>query len=109
MVIVFDSLGASDELGAKVPETAEAWSSFYFIDQPYGRPDVFYTLFHHAHCLHSFCVIQPLGSLLLTAIYRCCVFGHFFSMCSPWFTGIVSMPCVQGTRLLTAIYRYGVL
>ena len=41
IVVVFDALGASDELGAKVPETSEAQSSLYFIDQPYGRPDVF--------------------------------------------------------------------
>ena len=41
MVIVFDALGASNELGAKVPETSEARSSLYFINRPYGRPDVF--------------------------------------------------------------------
>ena len=41
MVIIFDALGASDKLGAKVPETSEARSSLYFINQPYGRPDVF--------------------------------------------------------------------
>ena len=40
MVIVFDELGASDEMGAKVPETAEAWSSLNFIDRPYDRPDI---------------------------------------------------------------------
>ena len=40
MVIVFDALGASNELGAKVPETAEARSSLNFIDWPYGRPDI---------------------------------------------------------------------
>ena len=68
MVVVFDAIGASDELGAKVPETAEAWSSLYFIDRPYGRPDVFCTVFHYARCLHGICVIRPLGSLFLTAI-----------------------------------------
>ena len=48
MVIVFDALGASDELGAKVLETAEVRSSLYFINMPYGRPDKFCTVFHHA-------------------------------------------------------------
>ena len=48
MIIVFDALGASDELGAKVPETAEARLSLYFINRPYGRPDVLCTVFHHA-------------------------------------------------------------
>ena len=57
MVIVFDALGASDELGRKVPETAEARPSLYFIDQPYGRPDVFCTVFHNARCLHGIYVI----------------------------------------------------
>ena len=57
MVIVFDALGSSDELGAKVPETAEAWSSLYFIDRPYGRPDVFCTVFYHYHLLHGIRVV----------------------------------------------------
>ena len=48
MVIVFDVLGASNELGAKVPETAKAQSSLYLINRPYGRSDVFCTVFHHA-------------------------------------------------------------
>ena len=52
MVIVFDALGASDDLGMKVPETAEAWSSLDFIDWPYGRPDIFCTVFHHVRLLH---------------------------------------------------------
>ena len=108
IVIVFDALGAKDELGAKVPETAEAQSSLYFIDRPYVRPDVFCTIFHHARCLHGICVIRPIGSLLLTNIYRLCVFGHFSSMRSPWFTGAVYLPCVQGTSELTAIYRCNV-
>ena len=56
MVIVFDALGASNDLGAKVPETAEAWSSLYFINRPYGRTDVFCTLFHHACYLNRICV-----------------------------------------------------
>ena len=47
MVIIFDALGASNELGKKVPETAEAWSSLNFMDRPYGRPDIFCTVFHH--------------------------------------------------------------
>ena len=77
MVIVFDALGASNELGAKVPETAETRSSLYFINRPYGRPDVFCTVFHHACYLHGICVIQPLRSPFITAIYRSGVFGHF--------------------------------
>ena len=77
MVIVLDAHGASNDLGAKVPETAEAWSPLDFIDRPYGRPDIFCTVFHHARFLHGICMIQPLGSLFLTAIYRRCVFGHF--------------------------------
>ena len=48
MVILFDALGASDELGAKVPETAEARISLYFFNRPYGRSDIFCTFFHHA-------------------------------------------------------------
>ena len=77
MIIVFDALGASDELGAKVPETAEAQSSLYFINRTYGRTDVFCTVFHHARLLHVIRVVRPLGSLFLTAIYRSVVFGHF--------------------------------
>ena len=57
MVIVFDALGASDELGAKVPEADEARQSLYFIDRPYGRPDVFCTVFNHARLLHGICVV----------------------------------------------------
>ena len=57
MVIVFDALGASDELGAKVPETAEAWSSLNFTDRPYGHPDIFCTVFHHVRLLHENCVV----------------------------------------------------
>ena len=60
MVVVFDAIGASDELGAKVPETAEAWSSLYFINRPYDRPHVFCTVFHHARYLQRICVIRPL-------------------------------------------------
>ena len=52
MVIVFDALGASDDLGAKVPETAEAWFSLNFINRPYGRPDIFCTIFDHFRLLH---------------------------------------------------------
>ena len=73
----FDALGASNELGAKVPDTDEAWSSLYFINRPYGRPNVFCTVFLHAHYLHGICVIRSLWSLFLTAIYRSGVFGHF--------------------------------
>ena len=53
MVIVFDALGASDELGVKVPETAEARSSLYFINRPYGLSDVFCTVFHDACYLNG--------------------------------------------------------
>ena len=45
MVIIFDALGASDELDAKVPETAEAWSSLNFINRPYICLDIFFTVF----------------------------------------------------------------
>ena len=62
MVIVFDALGASDELGAKGPKTARARSSLYFINWPYGRPDFFCTVFHHARLLHGIRVVQQLGS-----------------------------------------------
>ena len=57
MVIVFDALGARNELGAKVPETAEAWSSFNFINRPYGRPDIFCTVFDHFCLLHGNSVV----------------------------------------------------
>ena len=53
MVIVFDALGVSNELGAKVPETAEAWSSLNFINRPYGGPDIFCTVFDHFRLLHG--------------------------------------------------------
>ena len=68
MVIVFDVLGASNELGAKVTETAEDRLSLYFINMPYGRPDFFCTVFHYVRCLHEICVIRQLGSLFLTVI-----------------------------------------
>ena len=68
MVIVFDALGDSYDLGAKAPETTESWSSLYFINRPYGRPDFFCTVFHHAHYLHGIRVVRPLGYLFLTAI-----------------------------------------
>ena len=77
MVIFFDVLGASDEMGVKKPDTAEARSSLYFINRPYGRPDVFCTVFHHACYLHGIYVVRPLGSLFLTTIYRSGVFGNF--------------------------------
>ena len=57
MVIVFDALGASNELGAKVQETAEAWSSLNFINWPYGRPDIFCIIFHHVRLLNGNCVV----------------------------------------------------
>ena len=53
MVIFFYALGASNELGAKMPETAEDQSSLYFINRPYGHPDVFCTVFHHACYLNG--------------------------------------------------------
>ena len=89
MVIVFDALGASDDLVAKVPETAEARPSLYSINRPYDRPDVFCTVFHHAcylngihlcstvrdtlsyHYLQEWC----LWTLYLIAIYRSSVFA----------------------------------
>ena len=77
IIIVFDALGASNELGAKVPETAETRSSLYFIDWPYGRPGVFCTVFCHACLLYGIRVFRPLGPLFVTKIYRSGVFGHF--------------------------------
>ena len=88
MVIVFDALGASDELGPKVPETAEARSSLYFINSPYGRPISFFTVFHHACYFNGIRVgltimdtfsnrdLQErcLRTLYLPAIYRSGVF-----------------------------------
>ena len=53
MVIIFDALGASNELGTKVPETSEAQSFFYFINGTYGHPDVLCTVFHHACYLNG--------------------------------------------------------
>ena len=60
MVIVFDALGASDYLDAKVPETAKARYSLDFINQPYGRTDIFCTVFHDVCLLHGICVVRPL-------------------------------------------------
>ena len=77
MVIVFDVLGASNELGAKVTETAEDRLSLYFINMPYGRPDFFCTVFHHSCYSHGIRDVRTLGTLSLTAIYRSCVFRHF--------------------------------
>ena len=85
MVIVFDALGASNELGAKVPETSEARYSLNFIDRPYGRPDIFCTVLHHVRLLHGNCVVQTLWSLFVTATYRSGVFGHFTSIAPPRF------------------------
>ena len=67
MVIVFDAPDASDELGVKVPETAEAWSSLYFINKPYGRPDIFCTVFHHACYLNGI----RLGSTVRDTFSNC--------------------------------------
>ena len=53
VVIIFDALVASDDLGTKMPETAEDRSSLYFINRPYGHPDFFYTVFHHACYSHG--------------------------------------------------------
>ena len=60
MVVVFDALGASNELGAKVPETAEARSSLNVIDRPYVRPDIFCTVFDHVRLLHGNSVVRLL-------------------------------------------------
>ena len=59
MVIVFDALGASNELGTKVPESAEAWSSLNVIDQPYGRSAIICTVFHHVSLLHGNSLVRP--------------------------------------------------
>ena len=89
MVIIFDAIGASDELGAKVLETAEARSSLYFINRPYDRPDVFCTVFHHACYLNGIHLCSTvrdtfsnrdlqercLRTLSLIAIYRSGVFA----------------------------------
>ena len=83
MVIVFDALGASNELGAKVPEIAEAWSSLNFINRTYGCPDIFCTVLYRFHILHGNCVVQPLWSLFVPAIYRRGVFRHFTSITPP--------------------------
>ena len=90
MVIVFDALGARNELGTKVPETAEPRSSLFFINRPYGRPDVFYTLFYHACYSHGIREVRLLGTLYLTAIYRSFFFGDF------------------NLYSITAVYRSGV-
>ena len=66
MVIVFDALGASDDLGVKVPETAEARSSLYFINRPYVRPNVFCTVFHRTRYLNRICV----GSTIRETFYN---------------------------------------
>ena len=57
VVIVFDALGAINELGAEVPETAEAWLYLYFINRPYIPPAVFCTVFHHARYFHRIRVV----------------------------------------------------
>ena len=90
MVIVFDAIGASNELGVKATETAEARSSMYFINRPYDRPDVFCTVFHHDCYLQGIRLVQPLGRLFLTAIYRSGVFRHF------------------NLYVFTAVYRRGI-
>ena len=53
MVIVFDALGASDDLGAKVPETTEAVSSLNFINRAFGHLDIFCTVVDHFRLLHG--------------------------------------------------------
>ena len=93
MAIVFDALGASDELGEKVPETAEAWSSLNFINRPYGRPDIFCTAFYHFCLLHGNLVVWNIWSLFVPGIYRSGVFGHFTSIAPPRFIGPL-MSCV---------------
>ena len=107
MVIVFDALCTSDEMGAKVPETAEAWSSLNFSNQPYGRPDIFCTVFYPFSLFHRNRVVRPLWSLFVPAIYRSGVFGHFTSIAPPRLIGPL-LSCVPvfctGTMWF---YRYG--
>ena len=57
-----------------------------------------------ARLLYRNHVVWPLCSLFLTTIYMSGVFSH----CNLYALTDVSLPCIQGTLLLTAIYRCGV-
>ena len=90
MVIVFYVLGSSDELGVKLPETAEDRSSLNFIDWPYCHPDIFCTVFHHVCLFHRNRLVRPVWSLFVTTIYRSGVFGH----CNIYALTVVNRCCV---------------
>ena len=48
MVIILDSLGASDYLGEELPEAAETRTSWNFVDRTNGISDIIWCIFHHA-------------------------------------------------------------
>ena len=61
MVIVIDSFGASDELGADLTEAAEDRASVNFVDRTNGLSDTFWCIFHHAVFHAGFVEVQPGG------------------------------------------------
>ena len=48
MVIILDSFGPSDELGAELPEAAETRASLNFVDRTTGMSDIFWYIFYRS-------------------------------------------------------------
>ena len=48
MVIVLESFGAVNDLGADLPEAYEARASLNFVDRTNGLSDTIWCIFHHA-------------------------------------------------------------
>ena len=61
MVIILDSFGPSDELGAELPEAAETRASLNFVDRTNGMSDIFWCIFHHAEFHAGSVVVRPGG------------------------------------------------
>ena len=68
--ILFDALGASDDLGAELPETAEAGASLNIDNRPNVLPDVISSVFQYAGIFYTRSLeVQPLETLACTVIY----------------------------------------
>ena len=67
--IIFDALGARNELRAELPETAESGASLNIVNRPNGLPYVLRSVFHHAGIFYAGSLeVQPLVTLARTVI-----------------------------------------
>ena len=61
MVIILDSLGASDDLGLDLLEAAEKRVSCNFVNRTNGMSNILWCIFHHAGFRAGYVLVRPGG------------------------------------------------